>query len=124
MIGLTDCNYSGTGHKTFILAIFANHLPKKGKNVEKHFIFLNSEANLNYYAYNKKKNMDKIKGIDKEMEKWGTETAEGSKIWGSSVIYCLFLLKFYFLFRQNLGGGHDPGPPASGAPGKREQEIQ
>ena len=41
--------------------------------------------------------------IDEEMEEWGTETAEGPKIWGATVIYSIFLLLFYFLFRQNLG---------------------
>ena len=63
--------------------------------------------------------------MDEEMEEWGTETMEGPKIWGATVMYCVFLLLFYFLFRQNMGGGPwPPGPPASGTPGKREQVIQ
>ena len=62
--------------------------------------------------------------IDEEMEEWGTERAEGPKIWvGAIVIYCVFLLLFYFLFRQNLGGGHDPLDPLLPAPQGKESKI-
>ena len=62
--------------------------------------------------------------IDEEMEEWGTETAEGPKIWRATVIYSIFLLLFYFLFRQNLdGGGHDPLDPLLPAPQGKESKI-
>ena len=61
--------------------------------------------------------------MDEEMEEWRTETMEGPKIWGATVMYCVFLLLFYFLFRQNLGGGHDPLDPLLLAPQEKESKI-
>ena len=56
-----------------------------------------------------------------EQRRWRVQKSGGE----TTIIYSVFLLLLYFLFRQNLGGGPwPPGLPASGAPGKREQVIQ
>ena len=64
--------------------------------------------------------------IDEEMEGWGTETAEGPKIWGggNSNILCLSAFILFSIPAKSGWGAWPPGPPASGAPGKREQDIQ
>ena len=61
------------------------------------------------------------------MKKWKNGEQRGRRVQksggGAIVIYCVFLLLFYFLFRQNLGGGHDPLDPLLPAPQGKESKI-